>query len=561
MSPWTRAIHQTMLPYDCQPPSPPLEREGAIYTRRWVVELILDLAGYRTDTNLVDALAIEPAAGEGAFLVPMACRLVAYCQRQGRPLLDCAASLIAYEIDESSAEKARAAVISALEAWSVEKTTAEILAAGWLRVADYLFDADRLPAADFVIGNPPYIRLEEIPEETVQLYRGAYPTMRGRADLYVAFYEAALRQLKDCGVCAFICADRWMRNQYGAGLRRLVTDRFSVEAVVEMHETNAFVSDVSAYPAITVIRRAKQGRAIVARVQNDSEEADPGKLFAALHSPSDDGGGVTKSVVESWCQGTDPWPCTSPRQLAILRRLEERFEPLESRGTKVGIGIATGNDSLFITKDKALVEESRLLPLAMAWDTASGRLEWSGHYLIDPWDEDGLVDLGAYPLLRRHFDRHQDALRKRHTARKNPHGWYRTIDRVHHRLTARHKLYIPDIKDRLNPVLDTGQTYPHHNLYFIQSESWDLEVLGGILLSTASQLFVEAYGVRMRGGYLRFQAQYLRRIRVPDPSAIGRTEADQLIEAFRHRDRDLATRVALRLYQIDTLEMDDAARD
>ena len=49
---------------------------------------------------------------------------------------------------------------------------------------------------------------------------------------------------------------------------------------------------------------------------------------------------------------------------------------------------------------------------------------------------------------------------------------------------------------------------------------WDLEVLGGLLISAIGQFFVESYGVRMRGGYFRFQAQYLRRIRVPDPKTL-----------------------------------------
>ena len=39
-------------------------------------------------------------------------------------------------------------------------------------------------------------------------------------------------------------------------------------------------------------------------------------------------------------------------------------------------------------------------------------------------------------------------------------------------------------------------------------------------MSAVGQFFVESYGVRMRGGYLRFQAQYLRRIRVPDPMTL-----------------------------------------
>ena len=133
-------------------------------------------------------------------------------------------------------------------------------------------------------------------------------------------------------------------------------------------------------------------------------------------------------------------------------------------------------------------------------------MQWSGHYLVNPWTADGLVDLAAYPTLRAHYKRHYDRLRKRHTAKNRPAQWYRTIDRVNHELLHKHKLYIADIKERITPVPDAGQTYPHHNLYVVESRDWDLAVLGGLLLSAIGQFFVECYGVRMRGGYLRFQA-------------------------------------------------------
>ena len=97
--------------------------------------------------------------------------------------------------------------------------------------------------------------------------------MRGRADLYIAFFEAALHQLKHGGVCAFICADRWMRNQYGAELRKLITTGFAVEVVVEMNDADAFHEQVDAYPAVTVIRRQRQSSAVVAsvRIRNRSQ--------------------------------------------------------------------------------------------------------------------------------------------------------------------------------------------------------------------------------------------------------------------------------------------------
>ncbi len=105
----------------------------------------------------------------------------------------------------------------------------------------------------------------------------------------------------------------------------------------------------------------------------------------------------------------------------------------------------------------------------------------------------------------------------------------------------------------MHPVLDEGRTYPHHNLYFVTSRGWDLKVLGGLLLSRVATAFVEAYCVKMRGGTLRFQAQYLRRIRVPRPTEMSTHDAAALADAFERRDVDTATAIALRLYQLDTL--------
>ena len=57
--------------------------------------------------------------------------------------------------------------------------------------------------------------------------------------------------------------------------------------------------------------------------------------------------------------------------------------------------------------------------------------------------------------------------RKRNIARRHHEHWYRTIDRVKHELLREAKLYFPDMKMRANPVLDRGETYPHHNLYYV----------------------------------------------------------------------------------------------
>ncbi|MDQ3574968.1 MAG: SAM-dependent methyltransferase, partial [Actinomycetota bacterium] len=144
-------------------------------------------------------------------------------------------------------------------------------------------------------------------------------------------------------------------------------------------------------------------------------------------------------------------------------------------------------------------------------------------------------------------------LRGRHVARRRPSMWYRTIDRIDPSLQHRPKLLLPDIKAAIHPVLDWGGLYPHHNLYFVVSTAWDPEVLGGILLSEVANLFVGSYCVKMRGGCYRFQAQYLRRIRLPERQGIQVADQRELASAFSARDREWATAVAMRLYGINEL--------
>ena len=213
--------------------------------------------------------------------------------------------------------------------------------------------------------------------------------------------------------------------------------------------------------------------------------------------------------------------------------------------------MATGCDGVYITEDADVVEGDRLLPLLQAGDITSGTAAWSGGYLVNPWDGSGLVDLARYPRLRSYLGAHAAQLRRRHTARKNPAQWYRTIDRVHADLQGRPKLVLPDIKATSHPVLDDGRYYPHHNLYFVVSDAWDLEVLGGLLLSDVANLFVGAYCVKMRGGCYRFQAQYLRRVRVPDPASMAKSSRRELASAFADRDVARATAAAAKAYGID----------
>lgn len=528
-----------------------IEARGAIFTRNEVVDFILDLIGYTEDQPLYQKRILEPSFGSGDFLLPLVERLVTAWRTsnsRGSIVDELGNAIRAVELHYETFSTTRTAVIERLKQEGIATQTAVSLADRWLMQGDFLL----VPLEglfDFVIGNPPYVRQELIPAALLAEYRSRYQTMYDRADLYVPFIERALEMLSDDGSLGFICADRWMKNRYGGPLRKLVAEKFHLKVYVDMVDTPAFDNEVIAYPAITVISREKPGPTRVAH----RPSIDPVVLAAlarelrATLSPVD--GSLVRELA---CvpNGAEPWLFDPSYHTELIRRLEQQYPTLEQAGCKVGIGVATGADKAFIGDFNALdVEPDRKLPLVTTRDILSGEVQWRGQGVINPFTETGdLVDLRDYPRLRRYLEARKKVIASRHCAKKNPSSWYRTIDRIIPALTSIPKLLIPDIKGEAHIVFEQGELYPHHNLYYITSKVWDLRALQAVLLSSVARLFVATYSTQMRGGYLRFQAQYLRRIRLPYWDNVPEALRNKLIEAAESRDREACNRAAFTLY-------------
>lgn len=531
---------------------------GEVFTRRWVVDLILDLSGYYVERPLHELRLVEPSCGSGAFLTVIAARLSASCRKHDVDLQAARPAIRACDLLQRNVEAAKIAVAEVLldDGWS-PKTIKSVVDA-WIVREDFLLSAFEPGTADFVVGNPPYIRIEDLPVERNDAYRAAWPTMGGRADIYVGFLEKGLSLLKQEGRLGFICADRWMRNQYGTALRERVAGNFSVEAVISMHDVDAFDAEVQAYPAVTILANRRQQSALVVDTNAVFGEEAAREIVQYATEPACEPQsrlGYKAARLPHWFSGRESWPQGSPERLAMIERLSDNFPPLQSAltGTRVGIGVATGADGVFVVREPVDVEPDRLIPLSMVRDIATGTFKSSGHLLVNPWNEAGLVDLSDYPKLAAYFGGLEGDLRKRNIAARQPRTWFRTIDRVDLALTAKPKLLIQDMRLSIFPVLDDGTAYPHHNLYYVVSDKWEMTVLGGLLMSDVANAFIEAYAVKMRGGTLRFQAQYLRRIRVPKIEDVSEQDCALLSEAFARRDVEQATAVALRLYGLTEL--------
>ena len=117
--------------------------------------------------------------------------------------------------------------------------------------------------SDWIVGNPPYVRIEDLPRERLQAYRTRWSALHGRADVYVGFIHAGLEALQPGGIPAFLCADRWMKSQYGKVLRRQIEASFAVDALFSLHESHVFEQRVNAYPSAFAISAGEQGPALV----------------------------------------------------------------------------------------------------------------------------------------------------------------------------------------------------------------------------------------------------------------------------------------------------------
>ncbi|NYB74525.1 Eco57I restriction-modification methylase domain-containing protein [Sedimentibacter hydroxybenzoicus DSM 7310] len=540
------------------------DARGAVYTRVEVVEFILDLVGYKDDEKLYNKKILEPSFGEGYFLLTIIERLISSWRKysdQASSIVEVLKdSICAVELHKETFYNTRELVVKRLNDEGISNAEAKQLAELWLIQGDFLLE-DQTEKFDFIVGNPPYLRQEYIPQALLKEYRLRYKTMFDRADIYIAFIERTLSLLNDKGNLGFICSDRWMKNRYGGPLRNYISKNFNFKVYVDMFETDAFCTDVSAYPAITIISRESQGVTRIAyrpKVDRDileclSSELTSKKLIK-FNSVKELSGIVN---------GTEPWLMESTYKLNLLRKIESEYPLLEDVGCKVGIGIATGADRIFIQDYDSLdVEEDRKLRLVTTQDIYNGEINWYGQGVINTFDDNGcIIKLDSYPKLKKFLEDNEKVIRDRYIAKKNPNKWFRTIDKVWPELLNKKKLLIPDIKGEPHIVYDSGEYYPHHNLYYITSEEWDIRALQAVLLSNITKLFINKYSIKMRGEYLRFQAQYLRRIRIPRWENVSEKVRVELINATKERNIDMCNNAVFELYRLNKEERSVLVKD
>ena len=461
--------------------------KGEIYTKNEVVSFIFDLLEYKPSRELFTMSLLEPSFGRGDFLKEATERLLKSFIRYGKEenlYESLKNSIRAIELSKNSYDCTKLELVGIFSKYGVTPLIAKKLLKKWLFHSDFLLTRFDISEFDIVVGNPPYIRQELLSELLLSEYRQRYKTIYDRADIYVPFIERSLDLIRGGGKLSFICSDRWIRNKYGGPLRKKISKGFSLKYFIDMKRVDAFLSKVTAYPSVFCIEKKidKEYTTYVPPLKKISMNS-LGELAQDL---------LNKKNVHSFknvvCDSR-PWLLDCPKSLKALRKIELKFNTIEQEGCKVGIGVATGNDRIYIADHGLGIEESRKLPILLASDIKSGKINYKGKILVNPYGERDLVNLEDFPKLHKYFMKNSHLIKKRYVAKRSKDNWFRTIDKVHHWLTFRPKLLIPDIKGKANIVFDSGSYYPHHNLYYVLSENWELEALQAILKSSIGLFF------------------------------------------------------------------------
>lgn len=117
---------------------------------------------------------------------------------------------------------------------------------------------------EFVVGNPPYVRIQKIPDHVKEYWEGKYEWTEGSYDLYVPFFERAVRSadregwLAKNGRLGFIVSDRFLNVDYGQKLREELPNFLRVDLLVDFRDTRIF-ADALNYPAILIGERSSGG--------------------------------------------------------------------------------------------------------------------------------------------------------------------------------------------------------------------------------------------------------------------------------------------------------------
>jgi len=390
-------------------------------------------------------------------------------------------------------------------------------------VAFYDLDGNRVENAGFdaVIGNPPYIKIQNLPESIRPVYEGRYQTARERFDIYNLFVEMGYEL--SSGKLGYILPNKFFESNGGEPLREYVTTENSLSKVVDFGKEQVFPG-VSTYTCLLFLNGTKSVTPSYTLVNDD-----PSRISGDLDF---------RDVSVS---GSERWNFLGQNELAITNKVENIGISLQETLDQIFVGIQTSADKAFVLQDCHVTDDivsgySRSLdatvevekeichPYATGNEISRYQTTKTDQYLIYPYDDEGdLLSESTlstrFPATFEYLDENRTQLESRGGENQQFESWYAHWCPRHPSKFERSKVLIPEIVKGGEASFDpSGELYHSTTVYspILQEDSpiSDREILA-ILNSSLIWFYIKNTGTVLRGGYYRYKTDYLEPISIP----------------------------------------------
>ena len=274
---------------------------------------------------------------------------------------------------------------------------------------------------DIVIGNPPYISLQNEGGSVGKPYEKAdFSSFDRRGDIYCLFYEKGMQLLSPGGTLCFITSNKWMRAAYGEKLRGFLAEHTNPCLLIDFSGNKIFENATVDVNILLLEKAANAGQTEAVTLGKDFRlSAENLSLYVHQHA--------TRTAFSS----SESWVILSPIEESIRRKIEAVGTPLKEWDISIYRGVLTGYNEAFIistakrdeilancqTEEERQRTEALIRPILRGKDIKRYGYDWAGLWLINTHNgvkgELPPIDITLYPAIKAHLDSHWDRIARR----------------------------------------------------------------------------------------------------------------------------------------------------
>ncbi len=231
---------------------------GRIFTPFFIVEKILDDVGYDSP-EILGKTILDPACGDGRFLVKIAERIIKFSDAEN--LKSNLEKIHGWDIDAAAINSAREKLDELVSSFGINVNwnlvVKNSLYVGGSQLA-LVSDNGNLRRFDYIVGNPPYIRIQHLEANERKFIRQNYRFCNsGSTDIYIAFYELALNLLSENGKCGFITPNTFFHTETAKKMRKYFETHRNIIRITNYGHIQLF-DDATTYSAIVIFGKKKR---------------------------------------------------------------------------------------------------------------------------------------------------------------------------------------------------------------------------------------------------------------------------------------------------------------